>query len=297
MHQHAARFFPLLLALLIFSLPSAQAQEDSDGDGHYDSDDAFPDNPNAWTDFDGDGYADQPGTNISDDCPNTYGLSKTHMYGCKDTDQDWVPDVLDDDIDGDGITNDMELAASNALIKYDIFNPESVPVDSDFDTIPDVIDADDDNDGWVDEIELERGSDTHDESETPFNMYGRNTGWFYVVGEGFTTEHHESGIELSISWVLSALSSELIIPIGLIPVYIFIWVVRHRNFVRFDTELESLETLEELKEVEARINESLRRRRIHTYHGLILRNVVEGLEDELDSYWFERYARGHDSEE
>ena len=79
--------------------------------------------------------------------------------------------------------------------------------------------------------------------------------------------------------------------------YIFIWGVRHRNFVRFDTELESLETLEELKEVEARINESLRRRRIYTYLGLILRNVVEGLEDEFDSYGFEGYARGHDSEE
>lgn len=297
MHQCAARIFLLLLALLLLALPSAQAQEDSDGDGHDDSDDAYPDNPDAWSDSDGDTYADQPGTNISDDCPNTYGLSKQHMFGCIDTDRDWVPDVLDDDIDGDGITNNLELAASNALVKFDIFDPESVPLDSDFDTIPDVIDDDDDNDGWLDAVELERGSDPLDEYETPFNIYGGNTGWFYVVGEGFTTEHQESGMELSASWVLSALSSELIIPIALVPVYIIIWVVRHRNFVRFDAELESLETLEELKESEGRINESLRRRRIHTYHGLILRNMVEVLEDELDSYWFERYARGEDSEE
>ncbi len=297
MHQCAARIFLLLLALLLLTLPSAQAQEDSDGDGYDDSDDAYPDNPDAWSDSDGDGYADQPGTNISDDCPNTYGLSKKYMYGCIDTDKDWVPDVLDDDIDGDGITNNLELAASNALIKFDIFDPESVPSDSDFDTIPDVIDDDDDNDGWLDVVELERGSDPFDEYDTPFNMYGGNTGWFYVVGEGFTTEHQESGMELSASWVLSALSSELIIPIGLVPLYIAIWVIRHRNFVRFDTELESIDTLEELKEAEGRINESLRRRRIHTYHGLILRNMVEVLEDELDSYWFERYARGEDSEE
>jgi len=297
MHQRAARFLLLLLALLLLTLPSAQAQEDSDGDGVVDSEDAYPDNPDAWSDSDGDGYADQPGTNISDDCPNTYGLSKKYMYGCIDTDRDWVPDVLDDDIDGDGITNNMELAASNALIKYDIFDIDSVPPDSDFDTIPDVIDPDDDNDGWVDEVELERGSDPFDEYSTPFNMYGGNTGWFYIMGEGFTTEHQESGVELSASWVLSALSSELIIPIGLVPVYISVWVFRHRNFVRFDAELESLESLEVLKEVEERINESLRRRRIHTYHGLILRNVVEGLEDRLDSEWSENYSRDSDSEE
>ena len=218
------------------------------------------------------------------------------MYGCIDTDKDWVPDVLDDDIDGDGITNNLELAASNALIKFDIFDPESVPPDSDFDTIPDVIDDDDDNDGWLDVVELERGSDPFDEYDTPFNMYGGNTGWFYVVGEGFTTEHQESGMELSASWVLSALSSELIIPIGLVPLYIAIWVIRHRNFARFDAELESIDTLEDLKVVEERINEYLRRRRIHTYHGLILRNVVEGLEDRLDSEWFENSSRDSDSE-
>ena len=297
MHRCSARIFLLLLALLILTLPSAQAQEDSDGDGVNDSDDAYPDNPDAWSDSDGDGYADQPNTNISDDCPNTYGLSKKYMYGCIDTDKDWVPDVLDDDIDGDGITNNLELAASNALIKFDIFDPESVPPDSDFDTIPDVIDDDDDNDGWLDVVELERGSDPFDEYDTPFNMYGGNTGWFYVVGEGFTTEHQESGMELSASWVLSALSSELIIPIGLVPLYIAIWVIRHRNFVRFDAELESIDTLEDLKVVEERINEYLRRRRIHTYHGLILRNVVEGLEDRLDSEWFENSSRDSDSEE
>ena len=296
MHQCAARIFLLLLALLLLTLPSAQAQEDSDGDGYDDPDDAYPTNPNAWSDSDGDTYADQPGTNISDDCPNTYGLSKKYMYGCIDTDKDWVPDVLDDDIDGDGITNNLELAASNALIKFDIFDPESVPSDSDFDTIPDVIDDDDDNDGWLDVVELERGSDPFDEYDTPFNMYGGNTGWFYVVGEGFTTEHQESGIELSASWVLSALSSELIIPIGLVPLYIAIWVIRHRNFVRFDAELESIDTLEDLKVLEERVNEYLRRRRIHTYHGLILRNVVEGLEDRLDSEWFENSSRDSDSE-
>ena len=60
-------------------------------------------------------------------------------------DLDWIPDVLDDDIDGDGISNEMERAASLVLTFYDPMDPHSVPADSDFDTIPDAIDEDDDN--------------------------------------------------------------------------------------------------------------------------------------------------------
>jgi hypothetical protein len=285
-----------LLALLLIALPSAQAQDDSDGDGVADVDDAFPNHPDAWNDTDEDGYTDQPGTNISDDCPNTYGLSKKYMFGCIDTDRDWVPDVLDDDIDGDGITNNQELAASNALIKYDIFNPDSVPPDSDFDTIPDVIDDDDDNDGWLDKTELERGSDPFDESSTPFNLYGGNTGWFYLQGEGLTTEYSEEGFEISLSWLLSALTSELIIPIALIPIYAAIWTHRSRNFRRLDKGLGTISSVTELREIEEEFENLMRGRRLHTHHGVILRNTIERREDELDQDWFKSYGRG-DSEE
>ncbi|MDP6378998.1 MAG: hypothetical protein QF885_05065, partial [Candidatus Thalassarchaeaceae archaeon] len=123
---------------------------DSDNDGYNDSVDKYPNHPNAWSDADGDGFADQPNTNISDDCPNTYGSSRIQMNGCRDIDQDWIPDILDDDIDGDGISNELELASSNAVMKYDIFNSSSTPVDTDYDTIPDLVDLDDDNDGCVD---------------------------------------------------------------------------------------------------------------------------------------------------
>ena len=34
------------------------------------------------------GYADQPGTNLSDDCPDAYGLSTEDRLGCPDTDGD-----------------------------------------------------------------------------------------------------------------------------------------------------------------------------------------------------------------
>lgn len=163
---HVALALALLTAFSA-TLDSSQGGElgelvrftDSDGDGYNDSDDAFPERGDAWSDADGDGYADQPNTNISDDCPNTSGNSRIHLRGCRDIDRDWIPDVLDDDIDGDGITNELELASSNAVMKFDIFNPDSVPADSDFDTIPDPIDPDDDNDGWSDLVESDRGSD------------------------------------------------------------------------------------------------------------------------------------------
>ena len=294
--SRVAVWFCLLLAFIIISSPIAEAQDDSDGDGYNDDDDAYPNNSEAWSDSDGDGFSDQPGLNISDDCPNTHGMSYRYMNGCFDTDGDGIPDTLDDDIDGDGITNDLELASSTALKKYDIFNREDVPPDYDWDTIPDVLDEDDDNDGWSDEIELERGSDTLDEDITPFTMYGGNTGWFYVSGEGFVTDYHSHGTEISLSWLLSALTSELIIPIALVPIYGVIWVHRSRNFRRLDEGLETMSTIEELRVIEDEVEQLMRGRRLHTHHGVILRNTIERREDELDQGWFKNYGRG-DSEE
>ena len=61
---------------------------DGDGDGWADGTDAYPENDLLWSDVDEDGYADQPGTNLSDDCPDTYGLSNEDRLGCPDTDGD-----------------------------------------------------------------------------------------------------------------------------------------------------------------------------------------------------------------
>ena len=61
---------------------------DGDGDGWADSMDAYPDNLLLWSDGDQDGYADQQGTNLSDDCPEVYGTSTEDALGCPDTDGD-----------------------------------------------------------------------------------------------------------------------------------------------------------------------------------------------------------------
>ncbi|MDP6099385.1 MAG: hypothetical protein QF566_04325, partial [Candidatus Thalassarchaeaceae archaeon] len=150
---------------------------------------------------------------------------------------------------------------------------------------------DDDNDGWPDLIEEDRGSDRFDEDQTPFNMYGGvNTGFFFAPGAGISRDYHVEGIELSISWLFSALSSELIIPIGLIPIYAVIRVFRTNNFRRFDTAIAEVSSISDLRELEIDINSSMRNRKLHTHHGIILRNSIERREDELDDEWFHEYG-------
>lgn len=83
-------------------------QDDRDGDGVLDAEDAFPDDPFEWADLDNDGIGDNG----------------------------------DPDRDGDGVGNDYEVQAGT-----DPNDPESVPPDFDGDGIPDSLDDDRDGDG------------------------------------------------------------------------------------------------------------------------------------------------------
>lgn len=238
-----------------------------------------------WSDMDGDGWADQVAPALTDHCPNFPGDSYRIRQGCGDLDGDGLPDEMDPDADGDGISNDMELAASTATIQYSIYDATSVPKDNDYDGIPDTsIDPDDDNDGWMDDVEFERGSDPNDAASTPFNLYfGVATGTFYVAGEGFVEEPGD-GIELSLSWILTALTTELIIPIGLIPVYIVIWGYRKRNYRRYDKLITEAEDLDSLHALELEVNTMVRDKKIQTFQGLVLRNAIEFREVELGGH-------------
>ena len=64
---------------------------DGDGDGWSDEGDDFPQEPTQWTDFDGDGYGDNPNGFEGDDC-NTFDDVETpsseDRYGCPDRDND-----------------------------------------------------------------------------------------------------------------------------------------------------------------------------------------------------------------
>lgn len=68
---------------------------DADGDGVSNDDDIWPNDSNLWSDGDGDGYADQSATNLSDDCPTIEGYSTVDRLGCLDSDGDGVSDDED----------------------------------------------------------------------------------------------------------------------------------------------------------------------------------------------------------
>ena len=70
--------------------------EDTDFDEVRDSLDVYPNNSLLWSDSDGDGYADQSGTEISDDCPEIAGTSTSGYLGCTDSDGDSWADALDE---------------------------------------------------------------------------------------------------------------------------------------------------------------------------------------------------------
>ena len=264
---------------------------DSDGDGYSDGNDswnasngadAFPLRSDAWSDQDGDNFADQPNLDITDDCPLNHGKSRISLCGCSDMDLDWIPDVLDDDIDGDGISNEMERAASLVLTYYDPMNASSVPEDSDFDTIPNAIDDDDDNDGWPDSVEQDRGSDSMNVDSTPFNQYfGINSGFFYLGGFSASSEYDAEAMEISLSGVIEIVTEELVIPLLLIPIYLYFFVSRRKRFEEFRLEIKNSESKDELFILEKKINEQIENRKVKTLHGLILRNTIEQRENTI----------------
>ncbi|MEC7168549.1 MAG: thrombospondin type 3 repeat-containing protein [Candidatus Thermoplasmatota archaeon] len=66
---------------------------DSDGDGWWDVQDAFPGEASQWSDVDGDGYGDNSSGANADACPNRGGNSTIDRLGCIDSDGDGYSDA------------------------------------------------------------------------------------------------------------------------------------------------------------------------------------------------------------
>ena len=84
-----------------------------------------------------------------------------------DNDLDGLPDIIDDDDDNDGWSDEMEGFCSN-----DAMNGTSSPVDTDGDEICNAIDEDDDDDGYSDEEEATCISDPLDANDVPSDLDG-----------------------------------------------------------------------------------------------------------------------------
>ena len=81
-----------------------------------------------------------------------------------DSDGDGIPDVYDDDMDGDGWSNEMEN-----LCGEDPVDASSTPTDTDGDGLCNYIDSDDDNDTFIDTEEIMCNSDSQDQSSVPID--------------------------------------------------------------------------------------------------------------------------------
>ena len=263
------------------------ADEDMDGDLSPDDVDVWPEDSGIWSDTDGDGYADQGSHAKSDNCPFTYGKSRYRLKGCSDIDGDFTPDIYDSDADGDGISNQQEIAASTGTILYDPYNADITPLDFDKDTIPDDLDPDDDNDDWPDDVEIDRGSDKFNKEETPFNLYfNSNTGFFYsggLSGDSFSSEYDAESIEISLSALSEIVFEELVIPFLLVPIYFAIFFARRGEYKKCLEEIEAAKSLKQLIELESKVNLMVKEKKIKVYHGLVLRNALEENESKYKS--------------
>src|SRR5690606_13222901 len=136
---------------------------DRDGDGHANDQDAFPDDPAEWSDLDGDGIGDN-----SD--PDRDGEGRTSVQEKRagtdpddpgsvpaDLDGDGIPDSIDDDRDGDGRPNAQDAFPDNPAEWSDL----------DGDGIGDNSDPDRDGDGFDNALELSRGTDPNNAADYP----------------------------------------------------------------------------------------------------------------------------------
>jgi len=143
------------------------SDDDRDGDGVSNDDDAFPDNAAESSDTDGDGT----GNNADDDDDNDGVLDaddafpENPLYNA-DQDGDGTPDEEDDDIDGEGLSNEEEAVLGTDPLNTDTdgdgVNDKDDPFpldagesqDTDGDGIGDNIDDDRDGDGVSNDDDL-----------------------------------------------------------------------------------------------------------------------------------------------
>ena len=130
-------------------------------------------------DLDGDGLHQ-----YYDNCPTVFNPDQ------EDLDQDGIGDVCDEDIDGDGVTNEQEeIDQTNPYENCDfIFSSITLnitsPMDCDRDGIVNTIDLDDDNDGILDSLETNADFDLNGRINS-MDLDSDGDGCFDAIEAGF----------------------------------------------------------------------------------------------------------------
>ena len=141
---------------------------DDDDDGVVDSDDAFPIDPNEWSDTDGDGIGnnvdgDDDGDGWDDSTESDCDSDPMNVeVSPEDTDGDGACDIQDPDDDGDGVADESDAFPLDRAEWRD----------TDGDGLGDNSDQDDDGDQFTDEYELDCMSDSLDSDSSPSDSDG-----------------------------------------------------------------------------------------------------------------------------
>ena len=172
---------------------------DTDQDGWADSEDAQPNEPTQWSDFDGDGYGDNLAGVNPDACPGVLGNSTLgNRMGCLDDDGDGWDNLIDElpstptqwlDQDGDGYGDNATgieadscpgIAGNSTIDRYGCVDNDGDGISNESDAFPDdpTRTQDSDNDGFDD---LEDNC-----INTPGNSTNDRTGCPDTDGDGYS---------------------------------------------------------------------------------------------------------------
>ena len=201
-----------------------------------------------YVDFVGSSYQIQ-----CDELKSTIDHSSKNETDClPDLDSDLVPDIIDDDDDGDGINDSEDKFKDDPTEWYDF----------DLDGIGDNQDIDDDNDGWSDAEELRAGSDPYSNLDQPV--------------EGFEVIVPGTSISLG-AW-------DLIGIFGGLPLFIWVsfgFITRNNRSLRFEEKIRNTKSHSELLTITKQVELCLTLRLLGVNQGIQLDKVRTEVEENL----------------
>ena len=238
---------------------------DSDGDGFGDNQngvnpDAFPDDSTQWIDDDGDGFGDNPNGTNPDPSINDYDND-----GYLDNDDPFPQISSPGDKDNDGVLDENDAFPDN----FREF------ADNDGDGDGDIEDLDDDNDGYLDEDEIRSDSDPLDQNSQPV--------------EGFEIIVPGTAISLG-AW-------DLIGIFGGVPLFGWIgfgFLTRNKRCAKYEEQLKTATTRDELEKVALRWEYSLMLRMLGPHQGIRLERLRAELDDKFENATYDETEIGYD---